>query len=67
MEFTLNINKDTRKVIISVYENGKLLTEYETLPFGEEDLKAVVHWTDNDIKTFLRFSNSVYHEKHRHI
>jgi hypothetical protein len=65
MEFTLNINKDTRKVIISVYENGKLLTEYETLPFSEESLKAMVHWTDNDIKTFLRFSNGGYHEKHR--
>lgn len=61
MKYTIKTNEQKRTATIRVYEGRELVSKYRTLPFGKDDFAAVSHWTENDIKRFLRFNNGSYY------
>ena len=61
MKYTIKTNEQKRTATIRVYEGSVLIARYRTLPFSKEDFKAVSHWSENDIKNFLRFENGSYY------
>lgn len=61
MTYTIKTNEKQRTVTICVYEGSELIAKYRTLPFSKEDFKTVSHWTESDIKNFLRFENGSYY------
>lgn len=61
MKYTIKTNEQKRTATIRVYEGRELVAKYRTLPFGKEDFKTVSHWSESDIKNFLRFENGSYY------
>lgn len=61
MTYTIKVNEQKRTATIRVYEGSELIAKYRTLPFGKDDFVAVSHWTESDIKNFLRFENGSYY------
>ena len=62
MTYTIKTNEKQRTATIRVYEGRELIAKYQTYPFGVEDFKTVLHWTENDIKNFLRYEDGSYFE-----
>lgn len=61
MKYTIKTNEQKRTATIRVYEGSELIAKYRTLPFSKEDFFTVSHWTESDIKNFLRFENGSYY------
>lgn len=61
MKYTIKVNEQKRTATIRVYEGSALIAKYHTMPFSKEDFKTVSHWTEGDIKNFLRFENGSYY------
>lgn len=61
MKYTIQTNEQKRTATIRVYDGSKLIAKYRTLPFGKDDFVTVSHWTEGDIKNFLRFENGSYY------
>ena len=59
---TITLNRKKRTYTIRAYENGKLYAKYRSNPQGKEFSE---HWTENDIRNFLRYSNDYYEVKLR--
>lgn len=62
MEFKITTNDNERIAIIDVFEHGEQVVKYETLPFEDDSFKTVAHWTESDIKNFLRYESGSYYE-----
>lgn len=60
MTYTIKTNKQKRTATIRVYEGRELIAKYQTCPFSVEDFKTVSHWTEGDIKNFLRYEDGSY-------
>lgn len=61
MKYTIKTNEQKCTATIRVYEGSVLIAKYRTLPFGKDDFVAVLHWSESDIKNFLRFKNGSYY------
>lgn len=55
---TITLNHRARTYTIRAYENGKLIAKYRSNPQSKEDFSE--HWTEHDIRNFLRYSNDYY-------
>lgn len=55
--YTITLNHSAKTYTIRRYENGKLTAKYRSYPRGREFSE---HWTESDIKNFLRYSNDYY-------
>jgi hypothetical protein len=61
MTYTIKTNEKQRTATIRVYEGSELIAKYRTMPFSKEDFITVSHWSESDIKNFLRFENGSYY------
>lgn len=50
--YTIRLNRRERTYTIRVYENGKPIAKYRSYQQSKQDFSE--HWTENDIKNFLR-------------
>lgn len=57
IKYKLKTNRSKRTYTIRRYEGGKLVSKYRSNPQGAEYSE---HWTENDIKNFLKYSNDYY-------
>lgn len=55
--YTIALNHSKKTYTIRRYDNGKLTAKYRSNPQGRDFSE---HWTENDIKGFLRDSNDYY-------
>ncbi len=55
--YTLTTNRSKKTYTIRRYDNGKLTSKYRSYPQGDEYSE---HWTENDIKNFLKYSGDYY-------
>lgn len=55
--YTIAINRARRTYTIRRYDAGKLTAKYRSLPQGAEFSE---HWTEADIKAFLKYSGDYY-------
>lgn len=55
--YTLTTNRSKKTYTIRRYDNGKLTSKYRSYPQGKEYSE---HWTENDIKNFLKYSGDYY-------
>ena len=55
--YTLKTNRSKKTYTIRVYKGKKLTAKYRSYPQGKD---FSTHWTVNDIKNFLRYSNDYY-------
>lgn len=55
---TITLNRRARTYTIRAYENGKLIAKYRSNPQSKEEFSE--HWTENDIRNFLRYSSDYY-------
>lgn len=56
----ITLNRSAKTYTIRVYEKGKLIAKYRSYPQGKDFSE---HWTENDIRNFLRYSNDYYEVK----
>lgn len=56
-EFRISLNRQARTYTIREYNNGKCINKYRSYPQGDEFSE---HWTENDIRNFLKYSNDCY-------
>jgi hypothetical protein len=52
--YKITLNRKNKTYTIRRYDNGKLTAKYRSLPQGEDFSE---NWTENDIKTFLRYGD----------
>lgn len=57
IKYTLTTNRSKKTYTIRRYENGKVVAKYRSNPQGNEYSE---HWTENDIRNFLEYSNDYY-------
>lgn len=55
--YTIVLNHSLKTYTIRRYNNGKLSAKYRSYPQGREFSK---HWTESDIRNFLRYSDDYY-------
>jgi len=55
--YELTPNRKAKTYTIRKKENGKTFMKYRSNPQGDEYSE---NWTENDIKSFLRYSNDYY-------
>ena len=55
--YTIKLNHRARTYTIRRYDNGKVTAKYRSYAQGSEFSE---HWTEDDIKNFLRYSNDYY-------
>lgn len=60
VKYTLTTNRSKKTYTIRCYENGKVVAKYRSNPQGNEYSE---HWTENDIRNFLKYSNDYYEVK----
>lgn len=58
MNYTITFNRSRKTYTIRKYDNGKLVTKYRTYPQGDDYSE---HWTENDIKNYLRYNDGDYY------
>lgn len=59
MYHKITFNRSKRTYTIRKYEdNGKLIAKYRSNPQAKNEYSE--HWTENDIRTYLRQSNDYY-------
>ena len=56
--YAIRTNRQKRTYTIRRYDNGKVTTKYRSNPQSKEEYSE--HWTENDIKNFLKYSNDYY-------
>lgn len=56
--YTIRTNRRKRTYTIRRYDNGKVTAKYRSNPQSKEEYSE--HWTENDIKNFLKYSNDYY-------
>ena len=57
IRYTITLNRSKKTYTIRRYDNGKVTAKYRSYPQGRDFSE---HWTENDIKNFLRYSNDYY-------
>ena len=55
--YTIKCNRSKKTYTIRRYDDGKLTAKYRSNPQGNDFSE---HWTEGDIKNFLRYSNDYY-------
>lgn len=61
MKYTIKVNEQKRTATIRVYDGKEFVAKFRTLPFDKKDIGAVYHWTEHDIKNFMRRENGSYY------
>lgn len=59
MTYTIKVHKT--HATISVYESGKMISQYKTIELPKSELEEMEYFTENDIKNWLRWNNGSYH------
>lgn len=55
--YTISLNRRAKTYTIRRYDNGRLTSKYRSYPQGSTFSE---HWTESDIKAFLRYSDDYY-------
>ena len=56
--YKITLNRQKRVYSIRRYSKGKLIAKYRSYPQSREEFSE--HWTEGDIKAFLRYSGDYY-------
>lgn len=56
-KYEIQLNRSRRTYTIRRFDDGKVTAKYRSYPQGNSFSE---HWTENDIKSFLRYSNDYY-------
>lgn len=56
--YKITLNRQKRVYTIRRYSQGKLIAKYRSYPQSREEFSE--HWTEGDIKAFLRYSGDYY-------
>jgi len=58
--YTITLNRSRKTYTIRRFDNGKVTAKYRSYPQGHNFSE---HWTEHDIKNFLRYSGDYYEVK----
>ena len=58
--YKVSINHSKRVMTIKCYDKGEKYATYRSLVMSDQELEAAEDWTESDIRSFLRYSQSYY-------